>query len=653
MLRTFCANDQSWAKVYRVSRPQKLSKDDFLKGAAGFAADGDLFNSLCRAFLESHGVPKQGSLNEQFQAAAEVAGLDGDALEIAKALVDGRVPEVQTSASAVEENLPQSILVKAMEGGAAAADSSSRRRNPEPKRAAPEPRVLEPKVLEWSDPEDDAEVAAGAVLRFQRVLVEFIQRQLREMYGDAWLRRGCGKLIDKMKKENPPRIGRNRAKLPKTELGLAHLSELGWIMTLKENWPAFQAFYANDIGMVNRAFDSINALRVEADHASQRTIYLMEELEALTSMIRVVKPFHPGTAEFINEFLEQRRSEPPIVEEDPAEGSTPRVRPRTVQDRMSEAAPPARTARSRPHEEILGPDERYVLEHPVSDAKVTALVESIRSHLDRSMPTFRLFEIVGARTPRDVYDPAFRFALDLLSFKGPFVEGSAWAEVRQYEFALRIERFLLRQFAELIAERGKSADALPRQAEDIKAFLRASAAEIRNKGGSADLVVILEPGGDDVQRLFIYERGVYARGWWDTPRTLRGTPVQDVVFLKGQIDGLPVLQIREASVDRALVCVLDLEDYELVLMNASEDKSDFLDLTVDPLSLEDAERRVRESPSIRESMYEGEHHEAGSYTFEEAVLRMQLMANYRILAAGEVGERHRPRTISAWLAACR
>ena len=45
----------------------------------------------------------------------------------------------------------------------------------------------------------------------------------------------------------------------------------------------------------------------------------MEELEALTSMIRVVKPFHPGTAEFINEFLEQRRSEPPIVDEDPAE----------------------------------------------------------------------------------------------------------------------------------------------------------------------------------------------------------------------------------------------------------------------------------------------------------------------------------------------
>ena len=71
--------------------------------------------------------------------------------------------------------------------------------------------------------------------------------------------------------------------------------------------------------------------------------------------------------------------------------------------------------------------------------------------------------------------------------------------------------------------------------------------------------------------------------------------------------GSPCSRSERPRFDRALVCVLDLEDYELVLMNASEDKSDFLDLTVDPLNLEDAERRVRESPSIRESMYEGKH----------------------------------------------
>ena len=326
------------------------------------------------------------------------------------------------------------------------------------------------------------------------------------------------------------------------------------------------------------------------------------------------------------------------------EGSTPRARPRTVQDRMSEVAPPTRTARSRAPEETLGPDERYVLEHPVSDAKVTTLVDSIRSHLDRSMPTFRLFEIVGARTRRDVYDPAFRFGLGIVSFKGPFVEDSSWGEDRDFDFALSIERFLLRQFAELIAARGESAGSLRRQAESIKAFVQESAVEIRSQGGYSDLVVILEPGGYDIQRLFMDERG-----WWDTTHAFRGTPVHNVMFLDGQIGGLPVLQIREAPVDRALVCVLDLEDYELILMNASEDKSDFLDLTVNPLSAEDAEQRVRESPSIRESMYEGKHHEPGSYSFEEAVLRTQLLADYRLLAAGEVRERHRPQTISAWL----
>ena len=326
------------------------------------------------------------------------------------------------------------------------------------------------------------------------------------------------------------------------------------------------------------------------------------------------------------------------------ERASSRVRPRSVQDRMSDVAPSSRTTPSRTPEKMLQPEERYVLEHPVSDARVTALIEAIRSHLDQSMPTFRLFEIVGTRTRRDAYDPTFRFGLGTVSFKGPFVEGSSWAEIRDYEFALSIERFLLSQFAELIAARSESASSLTRRVETIKTFVRRAVAAIRDEGGYADLAVMLEPPGDDVHRPFLYERE-----WWSGTRSVRGTPVHDVTFVNGQIGGLPVLSIRDAPVDRALVCVLDLEAYELVLMNVSEDKSDFLDVIIEPLSAEDAERRVRESPSIRQSMYAGMHKEPGSYSFEEAVLRMQLMADYRILAAGEVCERHRPRIISAWL----
>lgn len=74
-----------------------------------------------------------------------------------------------------------------------------------------------------------------------------------------------------------------------------------------------------------------------------------------------------------------------------------------------------------------------------------------------------------------------------------------------------------------------------------------------------------------------------------------------------------------------------------------------LDFTVEPLTREAAETCIRQSPEIRERMYAGKHHQPGAYSFEEAVLRMQLMADHKLMAAGEVRERHLPRTRSAWL----
>ena len=100
---------------------------------------------------------------------------------------------------------------------------------------------------------------------------------------------------------------------------------------------------------------------------------------------------------------------------------------------------------------------------------------------------------------------------------------------------------------------------------------------------------------------------------------------------------------------RTLIAVVDLEDYEVVLTNATEDNHDFLDLTVTPLTEEEAPRRIGESPHLLESLYQGKEHQPGSYSFEDGVLRMQLMADCRLVAAGEVRERNRPRLQSSWL----
>jgi hypothetical protein len=322
---------------------------------------------------------------------------------------------------------------------------------------------------------------------------------------------------------------------------------------------------------------------------------------------------------------------------------------RSVRDRMSDVpAPRFSIPTGEQPLDLLEPNERFVFENPVSDAKVVALRESIRDHLDRSMPTFKLFELVGTRSRLHAYDESFVFGLTHVSFKGPFVDRSSWAEVRDHQFALAIDEYLRHQWAELLAERAQDAPPVARSVESLQRFVEDASDELHRAGGQPDLVVLLEPSEDDVNRLFMHERA-----WWDAPTVIRGTDVRDVTYLNGHLGQLPVLQIHGADVERPLLAIVDLSDYELLLANVGESEDHYLSLNVAALTEEEAQEWQLKSPAVAQSLYKGKHHTDGAYSTEEAVLRLQLMARYRMYAAGEIKERHRPRTISAWIEAPR
>ncbi len=373
---------------------------------------------------------------------------------------------------------------------------------------------------------------------------------------------------------------------------------------------------------------------------------------------RSATPETPGDwTEFI-EGLVKRRSDgiigllnpahvTPAGDDAPSAGTereqTPRKR--TVRDRMSDVAPPAAAALPGvTRTELLEPEEVYVLENPVSEARVTSLQGGIRDDLESSMPILRLFEVSGTRTHLRAYEEDLTFGLTHVSFKGPLVEHSSWVEVPEREFALAIDEFLRNQFAELLGARSEEAPTLAREIEEIGGFVVDSKARIQEQGGNADLVVLLEPEGVDVDRLFMYEAG-----WWDGPLMIRDTDLQGITYLHGHLGELPVLQIHGAPVDRTLIAIVDLGDYELTLANVDGDKDDYLDLQVTALTAEEAHDWVLKAPEVRESLFKSKHHREGAYSTEEAALRLQLMARYRLQAAGEVRERHRPRTISVWL----
>lgn len=325
--------------------------------------------------------------------------------------------------------------------------------------------------------------------------------------------------------------------------------------------------------------------------------------------------------------------------------AAPPTSQRTVRDRMSDAPAPNPTSSAKPASlDQLEPEERFVLEHPISDHRVAALKEKVRQHLEESMPSFRLFAAAGVRRRELLYDPLQRFGMGLTSFKGPFVEESSWIEVRERQFALAIDRYLLKQFAELLVERHADPAVLGRSPATIQEFVRTARASLVGQGASVDLVVIVEPPNGAIDDLFMLDHT-----WWDGPRVVRGQDQRGVTFVHGSIDGLPVLQIHENLADRPLLCVVDLADFELLLGNVTPELDDYIDLRITPIDATEAEQWVRKNPKIRESMYEGKHHAPGSYSIEEAALRMQLMAKYELLASGEVRERHRPRTISTWV----
>jgi hypothetical protein len=349
--------------------------------------------------------------------------------------------------------------------------------------------------------------------------------------------------------------------------------------------------------------------------------------------------------QFIDTYAARRRvaealpSDPRNTNATAPRGESERGR-RTVRDRMSQVAAPPRSPAETDITQYLDADERHVLESPVSQARVDGLKSAIRDRLERTMPTFVLFEKVGTRIWASTYLSDLRFGNGLVSFKGPFVDNSSWVEVRDWEFAVALERFLLRQFAELLVERSQDAVAIPRTLEAIRAFARESSTAIGQRGGHPDLLVLLQPEShNEIEELLVHDPQL-----WGAAQEFRGAPLANVTFVLGQVEGLPLLVLNDSLVDDPMLCVADLEDFELFLSRAAEHSDDYLDISITPISQEDAVRRVAADPHLRERLYRNKYDSDGSVSFDEAVVRMQLMAEYRFTAAGEVRERHIPRT---------
>ncbi len=314
-LQRFAGSRRGWAPIVRGFRPDRITHSGFLRFSGLFARDQALFADLCEAFLSSAGVAKGESVSARMQAAATAPGISSELRAICEAVGAG-LPLPEELPSLFDEALTESdeadTLIPPPPGSAANTAVTTSGRSARSSANRTEARTFLPVELQWEPPNDDVASAQAALTRFERVLVAFVRRQLRELHGEAWLRRGCSPYLDMWRED---RANRNGAKAPDTELGLAHLHELGELICRTENWPAFQPYFERK-DFVQRNVAATVALRIAADHPGERRVYLAEELEGLAAMTRLTKPFHDATASFINEILQQRLAGDPPADAD-------------------------------------------------------------------------------------------------------------------------------------------------------------------------------------------------------------------------------------------------------------------------------------------------------------------------------------------------
>lgn len=329
-LRSRARSSARWRSAFPGFRPTSITNDQFVRAALIFSRDINLLKELAEQFLDSLGAPSGGSLRERFSAAAQTARPDEatpwlcrllaetDLSDLPRPRTPGPMPSLPAarfeqrtvgagSTSQVPPNGGESEPLEHGETPASPADAHGRSTQPgrlmqrSQTVTAPTPLQRFARVdLEWEPPDDHVTEAQQAVTLFERALVRLMIRQLRALYGDAWLSKGCGATRQKWQE----RAEKGTAAEPETLIGYAELGELLDVLVRKDNWPAFAPYFDNPESL-RQDVRKIIPLRVSAMHAAQRSLALVEHVDGLAAMVKLAKSFHPGTVTKIDELFRE------------------------------------------------------------------------------------------------------------------------------------------------------------------------------------------------------------------------------------------------------------------------------------------------------------------------------------------------------------
>ena len=257
-----------------------------------------------------------------------------------------------------------------------------------------------------------------------------------------------------------------------------------------------------------------------------------------------------------------------------------------------------------------------------------------RSGLDR------LFDAAGSKVRSDAYRPEFRFGKKKLWPKGILVEGSQWVDIRVYvhTFARAFTDFLLGGWVEVLEAREVTHDLPIDGAAAVISFVESAASDLRAEGGTPDLVLLT---GVHPFRVDLAQRMDYGK-----PLQIRGNGVSEAVWGRGLIAQIPVHDLIMIG-GEARISVVDLTDFELRRTPAALDSTHEVSVVVDEINEQRAAQLLASRPDLAGSLARFRPEKPAPATLAEQIVTLQLLVELETVAAGNVWERHRPRTKSA------
>jgi hypothetical protein len=138
---------------------------------------------------------------------------------------------------------------------------------------------------------------------------------------------------------------------------------------------------------------------------------------------------------------------------------------------------------------------QHIIDSPVSEARVQRFKEDYLKGRRNIGATEKIFNHCGAFQHRNERNDLATFGFNRLVHKGPFVDGSNWADLRGWEFAVAEERWLLKHLHTHLSESASQsghvlAYNVPRQPSDILSAADSLAGLLGEQGFEASLVVV-------------------------------------------------------------------------------------------------------------------------------------------------------------------